>query len=81
MSYLRLMALVVMVLLPQAAPADAAQPPMTLTTVIDRAQIEDLLVDYYSHLGGGGGDFASYYVADGTLDVNGLVAKGADHPR
>ena len=76
MSDLRLMALVVMVLLPQAAPAVAAQPRMTVTTVIDRAQIEDLLVDYYSHLGGGSGDFASYYVADGTLDVNGLVAKG-----
>ena len=76
MSALRLMALVVMVFLPQAGPAVAAQPPMTVTTVIDRAQIEDLLVDYYSHLGGGGGDFASYYVADGTLDVNGLVAKG-----
>src|SRR5262249_20367273 len=77
MSYLRSMALMVMVFLPEAAPAVAAQPPpMTLTTVIDRAQIEDLLVDYYSHLGGGAGDFASYYVADGTLDVNGLVAKG-----
>jgi SnoaL-like domain len=76
MSELRSMALMVMVFLPQASPAVAAHPPMTLTMVIDRAQIEDLLVDYYSHLGGGGGDFASYYVADGTLDVNGLVAKG-----
>jgi hypothetical protein len=76
MSDLRLMALVAVVLLAPAAAAVAAQTPMTVTTLIDRAQIEDLLVDYYSHLGGGGGDFASYYVADGTLDVNGLVAKG-----
>lgn len=76
MSDLRLMSLVAMILLAQAAPAVAAQPAMSVTSLIDRAQIEDLLVDYYSHLGGGGGDFASYYVADGTLDVNGLVAKG-----
>ena len=42
----------------------------------DRAQIEDLLVDYYTHLGGGGSDFSNFYVEDGILDVNGLVAQG-----
>jgi len=49
---------------------------MTVTTLIDRAQIEDLLVAYYSHLGTDGGDFGNFYVADGILDVNGLTAKG-----
>ena len=42
----------------------------------DRAQIEDLLVDYYAQLGTGGHDFSEYYVDDGILDVNGLVAQG-----
>jgi hypothetical protein len=75
MSHFRLVALIVM-LSAQGAPALAEQPPMTVTTLIDRAQIEDLLVDYYSHLGAGHGDFQNFYVADGILDVNGLVAKG-----
>ena len=57
-------------------PAVAEQPVTTLATLLDRAQIEDLLVDYYGHLGGGGGDFGAFYVADGVLDVNGLIAQG-----
>lgn len=76
MSDIRLIALVVGFLSAQVAPAFAEQPPMTVTTLIDRAQIEDLLVTYYSHLGTGGGDFGNFYVADGILDVNGLIAKG-----
>jgi len=45
-------------------------------TLTDREQIEDLLVDYYAQLGTGGHDFSEYYVDDGILDVNGLVAQG-----
>lgn len=56
--------------------AHAENPPTTLATLLDRAQIQDLLVDYYGQLGGGRGDFGSFYVADGVLDVNGLVAQG-----
>jgi hypothetical protein len=59
-----------------ATPACAEYPATTLATLLDRAQIEDLLVEYYGHLGGNGGDFGSYYLADGVLDVNGLVAQG-----
>ena len=76
MSAIRLIALVAALLSAQVGPALAQQPPMTITTLMDRAQIEDLLVDYYSHLGTGGGDFGDFYVADGILDVNGLIAKG-----
>ena len=76
MSDLGLIVLVAGLLSAQIAPAFADQPPITVTTLIDRAQIEDLLVAYYSHLGTGGGDFGDFYVADGILDVNGLVAKG-----
>jgi SnoaL-like protein len=75
MSDLRLIALAAL-LLTAAGPALAQQPPMTVTTLVDRAQIEDLLIEYYSHLGSERGAFGNYYVADGVLDVNGLVAKG-----
>ena len=75
MSDFRLIVLIVM-LSAQGAPALAEQPPMTVTALIDRAQIEDLLIDYYGHLGAGHADFGNFYVADGILDVNGLVAKG-----
>jgi hypothetical protein len=75
MTDIRLIALVAGLLSAQVAPAFAEQPPMTVTTLIDRAQIEDLLVTYYGHLGTGG-DFGDFYVADGILDVNGLIAKG-----
>ena len=76
MSDIRVIALVVGLLSAQVAPAVAEQPTITVATLIDRAQIEDLLVAYYSHLGTGSGDFGTFYVADGTLDVNGLTAKG-----
>ena len=76
MSAIRLIALVAGLLSSQVGPAFALQPAMTVTTLIDRAQIEDLLVAYYSHLGGGSDDFADFYVADGILDVNGLIANG-----
>jgi hypothetical protein len=48
----------------------------TAASLLDRAQIEDLLVNYYTQLGTGGHDFSEYYVDDGILDVNGLVAQG-----
>jgi hypothetical protein len=57
-------------------PAAAEHPATTLQTLIDRAQIEDLLVDYYGQLGTGGHGFSDFYVADGVLDVNGLVGQG-----
>jgi SnoaL-like domain len=59
-----------------AGPTLAEDPPATLTTLLDRAQIENLLVDYYGNLGGADRGFGAYYVEDGVLDVNGLVARG-----
>ncbi len=35
-----------------SGPALAEHPIATLATLLDKAQIEDLLVDYYAHLGG-----------------------------
>src|SRR6186713_2879026 len=59
-----------------AVRAHAEHPVTSLATLLDRAQIEDLLVDYYGQLGSGGHDFGDFYVEDGVLDVNGLVAQG-----
>lgn len=54
--------------------ADA--PPITAATLVDRAMIEDLLVDYYARLGSDESDFSRWYAADGTIDVNGLTGTG-----
>ncbi len=65
-----------LVLASSAGPVLAEHPASTLATLLDRAQIEDMLVDYYGQLGAGGHDFGAFYVEDGVLDVNGLVAQG-----
>jgi hypothetical protein len=59
-----------------AAPLRAQSPAITPQTLLDRAQIEDLLVTYYGQLGAGRNDFGSFYVEDGDLNVNGVVGKG-----
>ncbi len=59
----------------QAAPA--AQSP-EVTALIDRAAVENLMVGYYSHIGNSSFNFGQYFVKDGVLDVNGIVAKGAE---
>lgn len=59
-----------------AAPVRAQDQSAALTALIDRAQIEDMLVDYYANLGGADRGFGSYYTADGVLDVNGIVGRG-----
>lgn len=59
-------------------PAAAAPPPkqVTMQTLLDRIQIEDLVTAYYSNLGAGGADFGDYYVPDAVFDVNGKVYHG-----
>jgi hypothetical protein len=49
-----------------------------VTALIDRAAIENLMADYYSHIGNGSFNFGQFFVRDGVLDVNGIVAKGAE---
>ena len=65
-----------LVLAASALPAAAEHPATTLSTLLDRAQIEDMLVDYYGQLGSGRHDFGAFYVEDGVLDVNGIIAQG-----
>ena len=71
-----LLASVTLMLAASVTPAAAEQPATTLTTLLDKAQIEDMLVDYYADLGGNGQNFGSFYADDGVLDVNGTVVQG-----
>jgi ketosteroid isomerase-like protein len=61
-----------------ARPALAESPATTLATLLDRAQIEDMLVEYYAKMGHGDvkTDFGSYYTDDGIMDVNGVESRG-----
>jgi hypothetical protein len=56
----------------KAQVAPAAQSP-EVTALIDRAVIENLMVDCYSHIGNSSFNFGQYFVKDGVLDVNGIV--------
>jgi hypothetical protein len=70
------LAVTVLGLVLSARPALAEYPVTTLATLLDRVQIEDILVDYYGNLGAGHRDFGSFYTEDGVLDVNGLEYRG-----
>lgn len=59
-----------------APPVLAEQRTFSLATLIARAQIEDMLVEYYQVLGAGSTHFDSYYTEDAVLDVNGIVKRG-----
>ncbi len=71
-----LLASVTLLLAASATPVAAEQPAATLATLLDKAQIQDMLVDYYSELGGSGQSYGAFYTDDGVLDVNGTVAQG-----
>jgi len=52
---------------------------VTQETLLDRIQIEDLLIRYYVDLTSGSGhDLAKYYTEDAILDVNGMISKGRE---
>jgi hypothetical protein len=56
----------------------AAQPPLTSqATLLDRIQIEDMIIAYYAPLGSGAKeDLAAFFTEDGRIDVNGRVYIG-----
>lgn len=61
-----------------AVPAQAQEyKPVTMATLLDRIQIEDLLTRYYYDLSMGKGHaLAEYFTTDALLDVDGTIAKG-----
>jgi ketosteroid isomerase-like protein len=71
--------LAAMTILLLAAPIPAADDDemVTMETLLDRIQIEDLLIRYYADLSlGEGHNRAQFYTEDTVLDVNGMVAEG-----
>lgn len=47
--------------------------------ILDRVAIEDMVVEYYAHLGGDdAGAFDDYFTEDAVFDVNNIVANGRD---
>ena len=62
-------------LMPLGAPVLAQQ--VTMETLLDRIQIEDLLTRYYYDLSQGESHVLSeYFTEDALLDVDGTIAKG-----
>jgi hypothetical protein len=66
----------VVALMLSVKPVLAEQPATTLQTLLDKQTIQDMLVDYYAHLGADEKDFGAYYLPDGVIDVNGLKGQG-----
>jgi ketosteroid isomerase-like protein len=66
-----------LLLTPLARPALAQQ--VTMETLLDRIQIEDLLTRYYYDLSQGKAhELSEYFTEDAMLDVDGTIAKGRD---
>jgi len=59
--------------------AIAADNLVSEETLLDRIQIEDLMVRYYADMGEvSGQEMARYFTEDGVLDVNNMVFEGRD---
>ncbi|WP_338242802.1 nuclear transport factor 2 family protein [Aurantiacibacter hainanensis] len=60
--------------------ADAqTAPDPAVQQALDRIAIEDMVVEYYAHLGGeDAGAFDDYFTEDAVFDVNGIVANGRE---
>lgn len=68
---------VAILLLLTSIQAAAEDKIVTQETLLDRIQIEDMLVKYYVDMSAGKShDLAQYYTEDAILDVNGMIAKG-----
>jgi hypothetical protein len=70
---------VTMVFIFTAIGAYAADKVVTQETLLDRIQIEDMIVRYYVDMSAGKShDLTLYYTEDAVLDVNGLISTGRD---
>jgi len=57
----------------------AAAQEVTMETLLDRIQIEDLLVRYYYELTTGDAhDMSEYFIEDALLDVDSTIANGRE---
>ena len=78
-SCLLLVMFAVMFLMLTTIAAGAADKIVTRKTLLDRIQIEDMVVRYYVDMSAGKHhNLAQYYTKDAVLDVNGTIAKGRE---
>ena len=74
--YLRALAIGIAVL-QMSLPAPTLAQQVTMETLLDRIQIEDLLVRYYYDLAmGRAHEMSEYFTDDAMLDVDGTIANG-----
>lgn len=60
-------------------PAAASEKIVTQETLLDRIQIEDILIRYYVDISAGSGhNLSQYFTEDAEFDVNGMIAKGRE---
>jgi ketosteroid isomerase-like protein len=60
-------------------PALAEDKIVTQETLLDRIQIEDMLIRYYVDISSGSGhNLAKNFTEDAVFDVNGMIAKGRE---
>jgi hypothetical protein len=77
LAYARRLVTTALALMLLISPLNAQET--TMETLLDRIQIEDLLVRYYYELSQGNAhEMAEYFTADALLDVDGLIAVGHD---
>ncbi len=73
---IKVFAVAATILLTSLAPSALAQQ-VTMETLLDRIQIEDLLTRYYYDLSRSNAhELSEYFTEDALLDVDGTVAKG-----
>jgi SnoaL-like protein len=66
-----------LVLLPAGPLLAQEYRPVTMATLLDRINIEDLLVRYYFDLSQGKShELSTYFTEDALLDVDGTIARG-----
>ena len=78
MSLVRSLLAAMLVVTTLAGAAEAQRPkPLTMATLLDRIQIEDLLTRYYYDLSKGKAhELSEYFTEDALLDVDGTLARG-----
>ncbi len=59
--------------------AIAGETVVTQETLLDRIQIEDMMIRYYVDISSGSGhNLSRYFTEDAVFDVNGMIAKGRE---